>query len=68
MRHDRAEIQSCKQCGKSFREASMKRVVTVALSAGEEIRHRNLRHCERSEAIHSAAKKVWIASSLRSSQ
>jgi hypothetical protein len=28
------------------------------------------RHCERSEAIHLAAqrKKVWIASSLRSSQ
>jgi hypothetical protein len=27
-----------------------------------------LRHCERSEAIHLAAKKVWIASLLRSSQ
>jgi hypothetical protein len=26
------------------------------------------RHCERSEAIHRAAKKAWIASSLRSSQ
>src|SRR3977135_4313487 len=26
------------------------------------------RHCERSEAIHCAAKKEWIASSLRSSQ
>jgi hypothetical protein len=26
------------------------------------------RHCERSEAIHGAARKVWIASSLRSSQ
>jgi len=26
------------------------------------------RHCERSEAIHRSAKKVWIASSLRSSQ
>ena len=24
------------------------------------------RHCERSEAIHQAAKKGWIASSLRS--
>jgi hypothetical protein len=28
MRHDRAEIQSCKQCGMSYREASMKRAVT----------------------------------------
>jgi hypothetical protein len=27
-----------------------------------------VRHCERSEAIHSATKQVWIASSLRSSQ
>ena len=27
-----------------------------------------VRHCERSEAIHCAAKKEWIASSLRSSQ
>ena len=26
------------------------------------------RHCERSEAIHRAAKEAWIASSLRSSQ
>jgi hypothetical protein len=26
------------------------------------------RHCERSEAIHDAAKEAWIASSLRSSQ
>jgi hypothetical protein len=26
------------------------------------------RHCERSEAIHSATQKEWIASSLRSSQ
>jgi hypothetical protein len=26
------------------------------------------RHCERSEAIHLAAKEEWIASSLRSSQ
>jgi hypothetical protein len=26
------------------------------------------RHCERSEAIHLAAKQEWIASSLRSSQ
>src|SRR5581483_3446121 len=26
------------------------------------------RHCERSEAIHRAASKIWIASSLRSSQ
>jgi hypothetical protein len=26
------------------------------------------RHCERSEAIHRASNKVWIASSLRSSQ
>jgi hypothetical protein len=26
------------------------------------------RHCERSEAIHLAAREVWIASSLRSSQ
>jgi hypothetical protein len=26
------------------------------------------RHCERSEAIHAATKKEWIASSLRSSQ
>jgi hypothetical protein len=29
---------------------------------------RLFRHCERSEAIHGAAKEVWIASSLRSSQ
>jgi L-lysine 2,3-aminomutase len=26
------------------------------------------RHCERSEAIHGAAMREWIASSLRSSQ
>src|SRR5258708_5107980 len=33
MRHDRAEIQSCKQCSKSYREASMKRVVTGIFAA-----------------------------------
>ena len=32
------------------------------------IRRRNLRHCERSEAIQLFARKVWIASSLRFSQ
>ncbi|WIG53738.1 MAG: hypothetical protein OJF48_004658 [Afipia sp.] len=31
-------------------------------------RSRLLRHCGRSEAIHSLKKKEWIASSLRSSQ
>src|SRR5438270_8226889 len=33
MRHDRAEIQSRKQCGTSYREASMKRVVTGIFAA-----------------------------------
>src|SRR5882757_4228317 len=33
MRHDRAEIQGCKQCSKSYREASMKRVVTGIFAA-----------------------------------
>jgi hypothetical protein len=34
----------------------------------EGVARRHRRHCERSEAINLAAKKVWIASSLRSSQ
>src|SRR5437588_8983588 len=33
MRHDRAEIRSRKQCGTSYREASMKRVVTGIFAA-----------------------------------
>jgi hypothetical protein len=28
----------------------------------------NVRHCERSEAIHASVRKEWIASSLCSSQ
>jgi hypothetical protein len=41
---------------------------TTTLFASDSIFKEPDRHCERSEAIHRAAKKVWIASSLRSSQ
>ena len=37
----------------------------LIISSVTEAMH-HVRHCERSEAIHSAAKHVWIASSLRS--